>query len=236
MKNNEVFCSTSTKDNSAILAGIAHDFCSLNIIILGNISMLKQRIDENDEFHKFLSDAEEGVKRAKNLGELLLSHIAEKSEQKELMNLYEIIHDTADFLLRNTQVKVEFKSVETNLEIIGFKSQIKSVFRNIILNAEQAMPHGGTIRISATELFLSNDNFFSLSAGNYVKLIFKDEGIGIPDKNINKIFDTYFTTKSEGHGLGLAVCQLILHEHQGYICFKSEKHKGTAFTILLPMN
>ena len=110
------------------------------------------------------------------------------------------------------------------------------VIRNIILNAEQAMPEGGSIRISVSEIFLFDDNPYSLPLGKYAQLTFEDEGKGIPEENINKIFEPHFSTKTDGYGLGLAICHSIVEKHKGHIKASSENGKGAKFEIFLPRN
>jgi CheY-like chemotaxis protein len=114
------------------------------------------------------------------------------------------------------------------------KNQIGQVVDNIVINAQQAMPDGGEITITAANIRLSTDGHTTLPAGNYVKIAFIDRGIGIPAEILHRIFDPFFTTKAKGHGLGLATCYSIVKRHGGSIEVVSEPGKGSTFTILLP--
>jgi CheY-like chemotaxis protein len=112
--------------------------------------------------------------------------------------------------------------------------QIRQVFQNLLINAIQAMPAGGTIKINAVNSHLDALNDLSLHSGNYVKIAIQDQGIGIPPEYLHKIFDPYFTTKQAGSGLGLATTYSIIKSHEGHISVKSKLGKGTTFQIYLP--
>ncbi|NIS38664.1 response regulator, partial [Candidatus Saccharibacteria bacterium] len=108
------------------------------------------------------------------------------------------------------------------------------VLNNLILNADQAMPEGGTINLIAENFERHNDPNLPLPAGKYIKITIKDQGVGIPKQHLKKIFDPYFTTKSKGSGLGLANTYSIIKKHNGLIEAESEAGKGATFTIYLP--
>jgi CheY-like chemotaxis protein len=114
------------------------------------------------------------------------------------------------------------------------KNQIGQVIDNIVINAQQAMPEGGTIEIEAANLQLAEKTHAMLPAGNYVRIGIKDHGIGMPHDILTKIFDPFFTTKARGHGLGLATCYSIIKRHDGCIEVESEPGKGSIFTMYLP--
>jgi two-component system cell cycle sensor histidine kinase/response regulator CckA len=115
------------------------------------------------------------------------------------------------------------------------EGQIGQVVQNIVLNANQAMPEGGRVEISARNIHIPhNDALPGLQKGRYVLIAIKDSGIGIPEQYITKIFDPYFTTKEKGSGLGLATSYSIIKNHGGMIDVQSEMYKGTTFSIYLP--
>ena len=114
------------------------------------------------------------------------------------------------------------------------RGQIEQVIQNIILNAVQAMPYGGKIEIKADNIYLNGNNPFLLPEGSYVYIAVADNGEGIEQKNLPKIFDPYFTTKVDGNGLGLTICHTIIKRHGGAIDVKSQVGVGTTFTIFLP--
>jgi CheY-like chemotaxis protein len=114
------------------------------------------------------------------------------------------------------------------------KNQIGQVIDNLIINAQQAMPVGGVIELTARNISLAVKEHPLLSSGNYVRIALRDTGIGIPNEMISKIFDPFFTTKAKGHGLGLATCYSIIHRHGGCIDVESEPGKGSTFKVYLP--
>jgi len=112
--------------------------------------------------------------------------------------------------------------------------QIRQVLNDLLLNARQAMPHGGTINIDANNTFLTDNQVPTLSEGYYVALSIADEGMGIPEEVLPKIYDPFFTTKSNGSGLGLSTCHSIMTRHKGGITIKSTEGTGTVVTLYLP--
>jgi len=116
--------------------------------------------------------------------------------------------------------------------------QIQQVVRHLVVNALEAMPDGGTIRIRGENVNLESDEMPSLKKGSYVRIAFKDQGVGIPREYQAKVFDPYFTTKPlgnvKGAGLGLAICYSIIKKHEGYLSLSSKPGEGTTFTLYLP--
>jgi len=137
-------------------------------------------------------------------------------------------------LLSGSNVQGRIETVDGLCAIEADGGQVSQVFNNLIINAVQAMPGGGTISIRAANISLDDTNPFSLPAGDYVSFLFEDEGCGIPSENMKKIFDPYFTTKAGGSGLGLASVQSIVNRHGGRISVRSAIGRGTAFEMLLP--
>ncbi|MDA3894567.1 MAG: ATP-binding protein, partial [Desulfobacteraceae bacterium] len=114
------------------------------------------------------------------------------------------------------------------------KNQIGQVIDNLIINAQQAMPVGGTIELTARNITLTEKEHPNLPKGDYVKISVKDSGIGISKELLSKIFDPFFSTKTKGHGLGLAMCYSIVNRHGGCIDVESEQGKGSIFQVYLP--
>jgi CheY-like chemotaxis protein len=114
------------------------------------------------------------------------------------------------------------------------EGQIAQVINNLIINAKQAMPSGGVIDVSVENINLRPGHSLNLRDGRYVKIVFRDQGIGIPKQHLDRIFDPYFTTKQKGSGLGLAAAYSIIKSHGGCITVDSELGVGTTFAIYLP--
>ena len=218
-----------------LAGGIAHDFNNILTAILGNISYAGMFIDQNHKAEAPLLQAEKAAKRASELAHQLLTFAKGGQPITSSVAPRQLIEEALSLVLRgsNIQSRVEISEGLRNIEADA--GQISQAFNNLIINAVQAMPQGGTISIRAANDSLDNNNNpFALPAGEYVKLVFTDEGSGIPAENLNNIFDPYFSTKSSGSGLGLASVQSIISKHGGHISVCSVFGRGTTFEILLP--
>ena len=112
--------------------------------------------------------------------------------------------------------------------------QIGQVMQNLVLNADQAMPNGGILRIAAANVEISDRDSVLLNPGLYVKTSVEDQGTGMSTEVMSQIFNPYFTTKQAGHGLGLSITHSIILRHGGYITVRSEIDVGTTFEFYLP--
>ncbi|HEB69822.1 MAG TPA: PAS domain S-box protein [Desulfobulbus sp.] len=219
-----------------LAGGIAHDFNNILSGILGNIELAGYRVAQEDsETLSLLREAEKATKRATKLTGQLLTFSKGGDPIREVADLPELITESADFVLRGSRIVCSYDFPEQlwRAEVDG--GQISQVIQNIILNAKHAMPEGGTIAISCTNVHdAAMEALLSVDNGNYVRISLQDTGIGIPREILNKIFDPYFTTKQEGSGLGLAICHSIINKHDGHLLVDSVPGKGTTFTIYLP--
>jgi len=222
-------------ESIGILAGgIAHDFNNILAAILGNISLVKISVDNKDEVVELLTEAEKACLRATSLTQQLLTFSKGGAPIKETTELTGLIRDTAKFSLRGSNVQYR-TSISSYLWTVKIdKGQISQAINNLIINADQAMPEGGTIKIKAENISMKSEDNLSLKKGNYIKISIGDQGIGIPPEQLTKIFDPYFTTKQKGSGLGLTTTYSIIHRHNGHIAVESELGVGTTFHIYLP--
>ena len=222
-------------ESLGILAGgIAHDFNNILTGIMGNISLAKRHIDSASQFYNNLSEAEVASLQAKNLTQQLLTFAKGGAPIKKTASITTLIKDAAVFALRGSNVRCEFSLPEDLWPVQVDEGQINQVINNLIINADQSMPEGGTINITAENLTISGKENISLREGKYVNLFIKDEGIGIPEEYLPKIFDPYFTTKKRGSGLGLAISYSIVKNHGGHITVHSQPGAGTTFSLYLP--
>ncbi len=222
-------------ESIGILAGgIAHDFNNILAAVLGNINLALTHTDEKDGNYKLLIEAEKASLRARDLTQQLLTFSKGGSPVIELADITEIIKDSASFILRGSNVRCDYQFAKDLWPAQIDSSQISEVVQNIVLNASQAMPSGGTITIIAKNMKSENQKKVNLDPGDYIELTIRDDGIGIPLSLIDNIFDPYFTTKQEGSGLGLAITHSIIKKHHGHIGVVSKRDEGTTFTIYLP--
>lgn len=217
-----------------LAGGIAHDFNNILTGITGNISFAQLLLDAGHRACKPLVEAEKASQRAGELARQLLTFARGGEPVKMEIAVQRIVNEAVSLMLRGSNVRATVEISDSLHAIEADEGQISQVFNNIILNAAQAMPDGGTLAISADNELLESSNGLSLPAGNYLKIIFSDQGNGIAADDLPRIFDPYFSTKSTGTGLGLASCHSIVSRHGGTILVSSVIGQGTTFTVYLP--
>lgn len=216
-----------------LAAGIAHDFNNILTVILGNISLAMLEQPENAS-QGGLAEAEKACQQAQALARQLLTFAKGGAPIKELISLADLITEAGTFSCKGANVRCEFDFPDHLGGIEADPGQLRQVFQNLVINAAQAMPAGGAVKVQGENLELKVDGDLPLAAGRYVKISIQDQGIGIPEKYLLKIFDPYFTTKHRGSGLGLAVSYSIIQNHQGHITAESTLGEGSTFRIYLP--
>jgi PAS domain S-box-containing protein len=222
-------------ESVGILAGgIAHDFNNILTAILSNLTLLQLDLSGMPEQASMLDDAVRATKRAAELTLQLLTFSKGGDPVRTAVHLPEAIREAATFSHRGSGVKSEFSMAPDLWAADVDKAQISQVIQNLVINATQAMPNGGTLRIEAANERIPAGLHPVLPEGDYVRIAITDTGSGIAPEHIAKIFDPYFTTKLQGHGLGLATVFSIIKRHQGHIEVSSIIGKGTTFTFWLP--
>ena len=220
-----------------LAGGIAHDFNNILTSVLASISIGRVML-ENDEKAKLfdiLANVEKASLRAKDLTYQLLTFAKGGLPVKKTGIISDVIKESADFALIGTKSTCEFCFPGDLWPVSIDEGQISQVIQNLVLNAEQSM-NGGTISISGENMLLDEKNIFNLKGGGYVKISIKDQGCGIDEKYLQKIFDPYFTTKPGSSGLGLTIAYSIIRNHSGHIVADSIADKGTTFTFFLPVS
>ena len=219
-----------------LAGGIAHDFNNILTAILGNISLVKMYAKPKEEVFEILTEAEKASLRAKDLTRQLLTFSRGGAPIKKTTSILELLKDTVLFALTGSNVKCEF-SIDKDLWLVDVdEGQISQVIDNLILNAVQAMPEGGTVKVKAENIIARKEQVLPSQKGKYIKISIKDQGVGIPKEHLPRIFDPYFTTKQKGSGLGLATAYSIIQKHNGYITVESELGVETTFYIYLPIS
>jgi PAS domain S-box-containing protein len=218
-----------------IAGGVAHDFNNLLSIIMGNLKLVKVACEEHRDIKEYLQRIHDSAQKASAITSQLLTFTKGIEPDREPLSLSRIVQDTAELILSTSEVSYQLKIPPDLWQVYADKNLMIQVLENLIVNANQAMPEGGTIFITAENIKPSPLLPKPLKMiGAYVKLSFKDQGIGIPREQLNKIFDPYFTTKLQGSGLGLAICDTIIRKHDGYIAVESVVGKGSTFMVYLP--
>jgi PAS domain S-box-containing protein len=222
-------------ESLGILAGgIAHDFNNFLTGILGNISLAKLHLDSNCEAYEILEESERAAQSARSLTQQLLTFSKGGSPVKVNIDIEDLIRSSANFVLSGSNVRCNFEFSEDLWDVKADKGQISQVFNNLILNADQAMPEGGVIKIRGKNLRVKKGEALPLKSGKYVMIEIRDKGIGMPEDIVSKIFDPFFTTKQKGSGLGLSTVFSIVKRHEGCITVQSELGKGSSFFVYLP--
>jgi nitrogen-specific signal transduction histidine kinase/CheY-like chemotaxis protein len=217
-----------------LAGGIAHDFNNLLTGIVGNLSMAKLQIDPAHKIFNRLELCEKAALRATDLTRQLLTFARGGEPVKKLINPISLIKESVSFVLRGSNV-VSIIDIQDNLwSIQGDESQLNQVLNNLLLNAVQAVPADGEVTVRAANETLFQDNPYQLPSGDYVRIFVEDRGCGIPQENLARIFDPYFTTKSKGSGLGLTSVYSIVKRHGGGVDVSSVAGEMTIFTIRIP--
>jgi len=217
-----------------LAGGIAHDFNNFLTGILGNISLAKLHLDPKDDVYEILQESEAAAQSARSLTQQLLTFSKGGSPVRINTNIKDLIRSSANFVLSGSNVRCDSEFPKKLWDVKADKGQLSQVFNNLILNADQAMPEGGSVTIRAKNLIIKEDETLPLKKGRYVMIEIRDKGIGIPKNVLPKIFDPFFTTKQKGSGLGLSTVFSIIKRHEGFVTVQSELEKGTSFFIYLP--
>lgn len=181
-----------------------------------------------------LEEAEKAALRSRDLTQQLLTFARGGKPIKKVTDVADIIKNAATFALRGSKVKLELSLPEDLWMAEVDEGQIGQVIHNLVINAEEAMPLGGTLLITAKNTAIKRSGALPLGGGNYVQIDVADTGTGIPPENLQKIYEPYFTTKKEGSGLGLTSAYSIIKSHGGSLLAESKLHQGSIFHIYLP--
>jgi len=230
----DILKSQNLESLGVLAGGIAHDFNNLLTGILGNISLAKMYVGPATKAHARLEEAEKASERTRDLTRQLLTFSKGGAPVKKVASMARIIMDSASLVLRGSNVRCEFFPPEDLWAVEVDEGQMSQVINNLIINAGQAMPDGGIITVHAENVTLGSDHFLPLREGRYICISIRDHGMGIPEKNLPKIFNPYFTTREKGSGLGLASVYSIIKKHDGYVGVESKPGLETTFYLYIP--
>ncbi|MFZ5953261.1 MAG: chemotaxis protein CheB [Candidatus Rifleibacteriota bacterium] len=218
----------------ALAGGIAHNFNNFLCGIFGNIEMALYEADPLRRC-EFLKTALSCMEPAKAMTRQLITFSKGGDPEMIAGDIMPCIVSAARFALAGANIELSVEPAN-NLHKCSFdQGQIAQVINNLVLNSRQAMPDGGKIRISADIVSIDSSNLLNLKPGEYVKIIFADNGPGISEKFAANIFDPFFSTKQGNQGLGLAISHSILLRHGGNIVVDTEVDEGCVFNIFLPV-
>ncbi len=218
----------------ALAGGIAHDYNNLLTGILGNINLAHGILEPGSEAARYLQEAEHICLRARSLNKQFLTFAKGGAPVKQAARVGELLREAVSFSLHGSNVAADFELPADLWPCELDAAQFHTVIQNLILNAREAMPLGGSLQVKAANQALPVATALPLPPGKYVVISLTDSGAGIPREDRTKIFDPYFTTKEEGHGLGLAIAYSIVKNHGGLITVDSEVGRGSTFSLYLP--
>jgi len=221
-----------------LAGGIAHDFNNLMTIVQGYIDLALNDLPPGHASRKLLLTAIRGVDQTKDLTSRLITFSRGGGPLREIFDVTELIRDAVNSTIKGTEVRVNYDFMENLWPAEADELQMKQVFYNLTKNVVEAMPEGGNLTVQAENVLIPAGEVPDLKEGSYLKITFADEGIGIFEELLSKVFDPYFTTKKigarNGLGLGLTVCYSVLKNHDGHITVHSLPGKGASFVLYLP--
>ncbi len=214
--------------------GIAHDFNNVLTIVLGNLALARADIAAGSESDILLQSAERTCRQAAGLTRQLLTFSRGGAPVTQSIALGPVLEESAGLKLQESRASVRVQLPADLWPVEADAGQIHEVIRNIAVNGLQAMPDGGTVQVRADNVLVEAGEVPPLLPGGYVFVTISDRGPGIASDDLERIFEPYFTTKPNGHGLGLATCWSIVRRHGGHISAQSTVGEGTVFHIYLP--
>jgi len=231
----ELVRATRLESVGVLAGGIAHDFNNILTGMMGNLALAQMEAGPNAEIAERLREAEKATLRARDLTQQLLTFAKGGDPVRTTVNLDTLLHETATFALHGSSAKPLFDIPADLWAADADKGQVGRVIQNLVINAVQAMPAGGMLRLSARNESIGPPRHApALAPGDYVRIEIADTGEGIRPENLGRVFDPYFTTKRGGSGLGLAAVYSIARKHGGAIDVESEIGRGTTFRLWLP--
>lgn len=218
-----------------LAGGIAHDFNNLLTGLFGHVALAKRKLDEGHPAYKHVSVAERALEKTTGLTQQLLTFAKGGEPIKQAEKIEEVVRETAEFMLAGSNVKLHLEVADDLRQIEADKGQISQVVSNLVTNSMQAMGNGGNLTIGLKNYEHVDQTRSILASGRYVEMTICDEGGGIMADDLERVFDPYFTTKTEGNGLGLAMVHSIVRRHGGHITVESAEGEGTVFRVYLPV-
>ncbi len=217
-----------------LAGGIAHDFNNMLMAILSNISLARRAAAASEETLRRLNEAEEVCLRATSLTQQLLTFSKGGRPIRKVAAVGRLIEEATATAARSGNCHYDCRSNPDLWPVEVDEGQISQVVQNLVANAIQAMPRGGTVSVMSDNLHLVEGDVPTLEAGRYLRIEVVDTGVGIPEGELESIFDPFFTTKKGSSGLGLATAFSIVRSHGGAIVVHSQPDQGSRFSVYLP--
>jgi PAS domain S-box-containing protein len=224
-----------------LAGGIAHDFNNILTSILGSTSIMKRKMKHDDRWYRFADIIETAARRGASLTRQLLTFARKSNVQFRPIVVNDIIEETLRLFERSIDktILIEKKLTDEVCIIHGDDGQLQQAFLNLLINARDAMPDGGTITVQSKHKQVEEDTTATpeIHKGLYVAVSITDTGVGMDKKTQQHIFEPFFTTKDvgKGTGLGLSVVYGVINSHNGFVTVQSELTHGAEFTMYFPI-
>jgi len=223
-----------------LTGGIAHDSNNLLTVILGNLEMIEEEVQGHTAM-KYLKAAEEAAQMGARLNQRLLMFARRRKLESKAINLNDHVLTLSELLRRTIGEGVDLTtSLAHDLWPARVDpSEIENAILNLAINARDAMPEGGSLRVETQNCVVSNESAQRDSgpaAGDYVRLSVSDSGVGMPPEVLARVFEPFFTTKDQGKGTGLGLAMLygFVKQSNGHVAISSEPGRGTTVDVFLP--
>ena len=223
-------------DAVGVLAGgLAHDFNNLLAVVTASVSFATRKLPPQERsVLGLLERALSACDRATSLTKQLLTFASGGAPVRRATALGDLVRSTVEFVLHGSSCRAVF-DIASDLKIVDVdEGQIGQVLTNLVMNAVEAMPRGGIVRVAAANRSLEEGNPFMCAAGSYVEVAVADHGVGIAPEILERIFEPYFSTKQRGSGLGLATAYSIARRHGGALAVDSKPDTGSTFRLFVP--
>jgi PAS domain S-box-containing protein len=224
-----------------LAGGIAHDFNNLLAVIQGYIDLALTRNDVSPSSLVYgdLKAAEKAIFQTAELTKRIITFSKGGEPVKDLCDIREMIKDTVDRTIGHAPLDLNYV-MDDDLWLAEIdEGQMRQVIRNMVVNAIEAMPEGGTLRIGVKNVKVNDRHQLPIPEGAYVLIFVEDSGVGIAENDLPHVFDPYYSTKQmgaqKGMGMGLSVCYSIVNRHHGCIIATSQPGRGSTFYIYLPV-
>lgn len=224
-----------------LAGGVAHDFNNLLMVISGYADLAANKLGKTHAVYRFLEEIRQASRSASGVTRQLLAFSRKQDQQLKSLNLTDVVTHLHKLLGRVIGEDIQFITLLANdtALVLADQTQIEQVVLNLVVNARDAMPSGGTLTLQTKNVIQTSEVqtlHFTVPPGNYVGLIVTDTGCGMDEVILERIYEPFFTTKDahKGTGLGLSTVYGIVQQSNGYILVESQPGNGTTFTVLLP--
>lgn len=224
-----------------LAGGVAHDFNNLLMVISGYADLVANKLGKAHSLYRFLEEIQQASRSASGVTRQLLAFSRKQDQQLKSLNLTEVVTQLHKLLRRviGEDIKLVTSLADDTAPVLADPAQIEQVVLNLVVNARDAMPGGGTLTLQTENVVRTTEEqtlHFTVPPGKYVALTVTDTGCGMDEATLERIYEPFFTTKDahKGTGLGLSTVYGIVQQSNGYILVESQPGKGTRFTVLLP--